>query len=78
MFLLQKRRKAALSWSLFDSDMVRLSRPACETERLRLSERREEARSVAARLSLKVALMIKFVIYSPKHNGYCFYGTHFD
>ena len=78
MFLLQKRRKAALSWSLFDSDMVRLSRPACETERLRLSERREEARSVAARLSLKVALTIKFVIYSPMHNRFCFYGTHFD
>ena len=40
MFLLQKRRKAAFSWSPFDSDMVRSSRPAADTDRLRLSASR--------------------------------------
>ena len=40
MFLLQKRRNAAFSWSPFDSDMVRSSSPAADTDRFRLSANR--------------------------------------
>ena len=54
MFLLQKSRKAALSWSLLDSEETRLSSPALDTDRFSDSESLEEALSAAAALSLKL------------------------
>ncbi len=56
MFLLQKSRNAAFSWSLWDSLKVRSSRAVLDMEILRLSERREAVADPGGTLLLSLEL----------------------
>ena len=53
----QKSKNAAFNWSFFDSDIVKLSNPAWDTEMFKLSDNRVVLS--ANMLSLKVMLKIK-------------------
>ena len=68
MFLLQNMRNAALSWSPLDSDMMRLSSPAWETERLRLSPKRREAEAAAPAAVRSAAERLSFAVLALKEH----------
>ena len=53
----QKSKNAAFNWSFFDSDIVKLSNPAWDTEMFKLSDNRVVLS--AKMLSLKVMLKIE-------------------